>query len=153
MYREHQSLPTQRNEFTAVLVLAPVAMALALTALMVLFLGVPLDALEPMRALLLLWCGAASLWLATIAVRPTYSIASAWSQLPAWAWVAGLGLLTVAVLSALSLVVAARLIETAIAEPALATFALASAVIAFWTALGLAFPNGRGATRFSGPDY
>ncbi|MEM1262530.1 MAG: hypothetical protein AAGH76_09040 [Pseudomonadota bacterium] len=128
-------------------------MAFALTALMVLFLGAPLEAAAPLGTLLLVWCAASALWLATIALRPGLSIAAAWSQLPAWAWVAGLGLLTLAVLAALSLIVASRLIDTAVGEPALATLALATAVMAFWTALGLAFPAAGGASRFSGPDY
>ncbi|MEO1036941.1 MAG: hypothetical protein AAFX44_15405 [Pseudomonadota bacterium] len=150
MLTERSGHNARTPEFTAVLLLAPAAIALALLALMVLFLGTTLDAIASLRHLLLIWSSAATLWLGSIALRPNRSVRNALSHLPAWCWVAGCALLVLAALAGLALAIAASLVATPLADPLLATYALIVSVVSFWLAYGTAFPDGR-AVRYAGP--
>lgn len=149
MYRESDdSVPSA--EFTVVALLAPVAMVLALGALMALFLGTGLAQLAPLRELLMLSAVAAALWIVSALLRPGIRVGRALRRLPAWCWVAGCSLLTLALLALLALVLAARLVDTALGDPLLATATLVLGVVSFWFAFGIARP-GSGPSRFAGP--
>lgn len=138
-------------ECKAALALAPAIMALALVALMGLFLGAGGGDLAALNTLLTAWSIIASLWLASIMLRARRDCRAVLRRLPAWLWVAGWGLLALAILAALSLVIAARLTPSAnLTAPAFATAALVLAVFVFWIAYGFTQP-GPGASRFSGP--
>ena len=151
MYREATPETARSGEFTAVAMLAPAAIGAALLALMTLFLGAELARVGPLRQLLLASSAAGVAWLVSVAARPSLSLRQAFARLPAWCWVAGFGLLTLAALAALSLLIAAYLVETSLTDPALATATLAIGVVVFWAALGLLRRDGAGPSRFSGP--